>query len=72
MEDTIRTASKVMTSPIMKRPRHTEDESVGLLCELTKASDAISKKYKQLQEQTYLEEKVLNDMWKLFVTPLKK
>ena len=54
----------------MKRPRQTEDESV--LREITKASDAIRKKYKQLQEQKYVKEKVPNDMWKPVVTPLKK
>ena len=54
----------------MKRPRQTEDESV--LREVTKASDAIRKKKKQLQEQKYVKEKVLNDIWKPVVTPLKK
>jgi len=54
----------------MKRPRQTKDEIV--LREITKASDAIRKKYKQLQEQKYVKEKVLNDTWKPVVTPLKK
>jgi len=70
MEDSIRVTSTEITSSIMKRPRQTEDESV--LHENKKASDAIRKKYKLLQEQKYAQEKALNDIWKPFVTPLKK
>jgi len=54
----------------MTRPCQTEDESV--LHEINKASDAIRKKYKLLQEQKHAQEKALNDMWKPVVTPLKK
>jgi len=54
----------------MKRPRQTEDECV--LRKITKASDALLKKYKQPEEQKHVKEKVLNDMWKPVVTPLKK
>jgi len=44
----------------MKRPRQTEDKSV--LHEINKASDAIRKKFKLLQEQKHAQEKALNDM----------
>jgi len=52
IEVSVRVTSKVITSTIMKRLRQTEDEFV--LREITKASDAIRKKYKQLQEQKYV------------------
>jgi len=54
----------------MKRSRQTEDESV--LHEINKASDAIRKKYKLLQERKHATDKPLNDMWKPVMTPLKK
>jgi len=44
-----------------------------MLREITKAIDAIrKKKYKQPQEQNYVKEKALNNLWKPIVTPLKK
>ena len=43
-----------------------------MLHENNKASDAIRKKYKLLQERKYATDKALNDMWKTVVTPLKK
>jgi len=70
MEVSIRVTSEEITSTIMKRPCQTEDESV--LYEINKASDAIRKKYKLLQERKYAQEKALEDMWKPVVTPLKK
>jgi len=70
MEVSIRVTSEEITSNIIKRPRHTEDESV--LHEINKASDAIRKKFKLLQEQKHAQEKALIDMWKPVVTPLKK
>jgi len=54
----------------MKRPRQTEDESVPH--EINKASDAIRKKYKLLQERKHATAKALNDMCKSIVTPLKE
>jgi len=65
----IRVTLEEIISNIMKRPRHTEDECV--LHEINKASDAIRKKFKLLQEQKHAQEKALNDMWKPVVTPLK-
>jgi len=70
MEVSIRVTSEDITSTIMKRPRETDDQSV--LHEINKASDAIRKRYKLLQEQKHAQEKALNDMWKPVVTPLKK
>ena len=70
MEVSIRVTSEEIPSTIMKRPRQREDESV--LHEMNKASDAIRKKFKLLQEQKHAQEKALNDMWKPVVTPLKK
>ena len=61
MEVSIRVTSTEITSSIMKRPRQTEDESV--LHEINKASDAIRKKYKLLQEQKHAQEKALNDIY---------
>jgi len=54
----------------MKRPRQTENESV--LYGINKASDAIRKKYKLLQERKHATDKAFNDMWKPVVTPLKR
>jgi len=44
----------------MKRPRQSEDESV--LHEINKASDAIRKIYKLLQERRHATDKALNDI----------
>jgi len=60
MEVSIRETSEEITSTTMKRPFQTEDERV--LHEINKASDAIRKKYKLLQERKHPQEKALNDM----------
>jgi len=43
-----------------------------VLREITKTSDAIRKKYNTLREKSHVTGKVVNDMWKSIVTPLKR